>query len=195
MNKVYKKNRIARQQIGILSGLVLLIIVFIFSPYNTLKFLVTNFDYTLLPHFNAFLNSMCVLTLLLAFRSIKKRQIKNHKRFMNATFILSTLFLISYIIYHSGAQHVIFGDIDKNGILSFDEKALLSSYIRGIYLFILITHILCSIIIIPMVLYSFYLGYTLQRKLHKQIVRWTFPIWLYVAISGVTVYLFIRTYY
>ena len=195
MNRIYKKNRIAKQQIGILSGIVLLVLVFIFSPYNTLKPLSVNFDYTLLPHLNAVLNSLCVLTLILAFRSIKNRQIKNHKHFMNATFILSTLFLMSYIIYHIGAQHVIFGDIDKNGILSSHEKSLISSSIRSIYLFILITHILCSIVIIPLVLYSFYLGYTIQRKLHKKIVKWTFPIWLYVAISGVTVYLLIRTYY
>ncbi|MEL7006832.1 MAG: DUF420 domain-containing protein, partial [Bacteroidota bacterium] len=104
------------------------------------------------------------------------------------------LFLVSYIIYHSSSQSVKFGDINGDGSLSVKELEMIGSS-RGAYLFILFSHILLSIGVVPLVLFAFYYALTGKIEKHKKLVRWTFPVWLYVSITGVIVYLMINPYY
>jgi putative membrane protein len=99
---------------------------------------------------------------------------------MITAFALSSLFLICYVIYHYQAP---------------STKFMGEGLIRGVYFFILITHIILAAIVVPFVLLSIYFAITKQFTKHKKIVKWTFPIWLYVAITGVIVYLMISPYY
>jgi putative membrane protein len=133
-----------------------------------------------LPKLNALLNATCSVLLLLSFYFIKKKQINIHKRINITAFCLSALFLISYVTYHWLANETSF---PKDNPL------------RPIYLFILISHIFLAAIVLPLVLFSFYRGLNMQVPKHKKIVRWSFPIWLYVTVTGVIVYFMISPYY
>ncbi|MBC7566285.1 MAG: DUF420 domain-containing protein, partial [Pedobacter sp.] len=110
------------------------------------------------------------------------------------TFILSAIFLIFYIAFHLYEKDTKFGDLDHNGVLSQIELSAVGSA-RYIYFFILATHILLAIIVLPLILISFLRGFSMQIERHKKIVRWAYPVWLYVAVTGVIVYLMISPYY
>ena len=110
------------------------------------------------------------------------------------TFILSALFLVFYIVFHLYEKDTRFGDIDHNGFLSDPEKAAVG-ITRIIYYVILITHIMMAVIVLPLILISFLRGFSMQIERHRKIVRWAYPVWLYVAVTGVIVYLMISPYY
>lgn len=133
-----------------------------------------------LPTLNASINALCTILLLISFYCIKRKQIKTHKRLNITAFLLSCLFLVSYLIFHSTGHETKFGG---------------SGAIRYVYFFILITHIILAAIVLPLILFSFYRGMKMQVEKHRKLVRWSFPIWLYVTISGVLVYLMISPYY
>lgn len=135
---------------------------------------------TFLPKLNAFLNGTCSVLLLLSFYFIRQKKISIHKRINITAFCLSALFLISYVTYHWLANETSF---PKDNPL------------RPVYLFILISHIILAAIVLPLVLFSFYRGLNMQVEKHKKIVRWSYPIWLYVTVTGVIVYLMISPYY
>jgi len=108
--------------------------------------------------------------------------------------MLSAIFLIFYILFHLYEKDTKFGDADYNGIISAAELAAVGAT-RYVYFFILITHILLAIVVLPLILISFLRGFSMQIERHKKIVRWAYPVWLYVAVSGVIVYLMISPYY
>lgn len=135
---------------------------------------------THLPLLNAFINGTCSLLLIASFYFIKKKNISTHKKLNITAFFLSSVFLVSYILYH---------------YFSIEVKFPAGNPLRPIYLVILLTHILCASLILPFILMSFYRGLNMQIEKHKKTVRWTFPIWLYVTITGVIVYLMISPYY
>lgn len=126
---------------------------------------------------NAGLNSLSTVFLLLAFREIKRRDFQKHMRFNLAAFVTSSLFLVSYVVYH----HFV-GDTNFMG----------EGFIRPVYFFILITHIVLSIFVVPLVLASFYYSLSGKFKTHKMVSRWTFPIWLYVSVTGVLVFFMLK---
>jgi putative membrane protein len=134
----------------------------------------------LLPKLNAVLNATCSLLLMSSFYLIKKKKIILHKKLNLTAFFLSTLFLVSYIIFHSYGIETRFPEDNP---------------LRPFYLFILISHIILAAIVLPLVLLSFYFGLTMQVKKHRAITRFSFPVWLYVTVSGVIVYLMISPYY
>jgi putative membrane protein len=113
---------------------------------------------------------------------------------MLVAFALGIIFLISYVIYHAAAPSTMYGDINGDGILSDAEMALLGSS-RTVYLVILLSHIVLATIVVPFVLLAIYYGLADKVQKHRRIVRYTYPIWLYVSISGVVVYLMISRYY
>ncbi len=147
-----------------------------------------------LPLFNASINGTTAIVLVMAVFFIKKGNEKWHKRLMGVSFVLGALFLISYIIYHASVPSTKFGDINGDGIIQPSELAQIGS-MRYIYLGILLSHILMAVAALPFILTAFVYGLKDQRTKHKKIVRFTFPIWLYVSITGVIVYLFISPYY
>jgi len=147
-----------------------------------------------LPTFHAIVNSLTVLVLVAALIAIKKKEIEVHKKLMFTGLILGVFFLLSYVIYHSNVESVKFGDINSDGFVSEYEKANIGNT-RTVYLSILASHILLSIGVVPFVLFAFYYALSNQIDKHRRIVKFTYPIWLYVSITGVIVYLMIKPYY
>jgi len=147
-----------------------------------------------LPKLNALLNGTCSLLLLTSLYFIKQKKITVHKRLNILTFCLSSLFLVSYILFHYLAPETRFGDINGDGKLSASEIAEAGN-VRYIYYVILTSHIILAAGVLPLILLSFYRGLQMQVEKHKKLVRWAFPIWLYVTITGVIVYLMVSPYY
>jgi len=109
-------------------------------------------------------------------------------------FLLSSLFLVCYVTAHYFIPDTKYGDIDHSGILDAAESTAVSG-IKPIYLVILLSHIFLAVVVFPMVLLSLYYGLTDQREKHKKLTRFSYPIWLYVTVTGVVVYLMISPYY
>ncbi|MGB0522165.1 MAG: DUF420 domain-containing protein [Flammeovirgaceae bacterium] len=137
-------------------------------------------DVSFLPSFNAILNTAAAVALIAGLIAIKNKRPELHRAFMMGAFTLSSIFLISYVIYHTQAPATKFGG---------------EGTIRIIYFAILITHIVLAAVIVPLVLLSIYFAISGQLPRHKKIVKWTYPIWLYVAITGPVIYLMISPYY
>lgn len=133
-----------------------------------------------LPVLNAFLNGTCFVLLLCSLYFIRKKDIQTHKKLNLLAVVLSIVFLLSYVLFHYFYS---------------DTRYPEDHPLRSLYLFILTTHILLAAIVLPLVLLSLYRGLTNQVPLHKKIVRWSYPIWLYVTLTGVIVYLMISPYY
>jgi putative membrane protein len=147
-----------------------------------------------LPKLNALLNGICSVLLLISLYFIKQKNIAMHKRINILTFCLSSLFLVSYILFHYLNTETRFGDLNGDGILSPEEKDSVGN-IRYVYYVILTSHIILAAGVLPLILLSFYRGLQMQVEKHKKLVRWTFPIWLYVTVTGVIVYFMIAPYY
>lgn len=147
-----------------------------------------------LPMLNAILNGSCSVLLIFSLMAIRKRNIELHKKLNLTAFALSTLFLLSYVTAHYFIPDTKYGDADHDGVMSAMESASVSG-IKPIYLLILLSHIFLAVLVLPMVLLSFYYGLTDQREKHKKLTRFSYPIWLYVTVTGVVVYLMISPYY
>ncbi len=143
---------------------------------------------------NAIINSIVAILLIAALVAVKSQKFILHKRIMLSAIILSVLFLISYICHHILSGDTKYGDINHDGILSVDEKSLAGN-MRYFYYFILLTHIPLAGIILPFILFTAYRALTADYIRHMKLARITWPIWFYVAITGVIVYLMIRPYY
>ena len=140
-------------------------------------------DYELpifLPPIYSSLNALTAVLLVLALLSIKSNKIKLHQRLMQTCIALSLVFLVMYIAYHMTTDPTTFGG---------------EGYVKSLYFFILISHIILSIALIPLVLISYVRAFQEEFPAHRKISKITFPIWLYVAVTGVVVYLMISPYY
>ena len=140
-------------------------------------------DYDLpifLPPIYATINAITALLLVLALVAIKAKKIQIHQRLMQSCIVLSLVFLVMYIAYHMTTDPTPFGG---------------EGYMKTLYFFILISHIILSIALIPLVLISYVRAFQKEFPAHKKISKITFPIWLYVASTGVIVYLMIAPYY
>ena len=147
-----------------------------------------------LPPIYATTNGITAVVLVWAVLAIKKGNRKLHERLMTFAIILSVAFLIMYVAYHMTADSTKFGDLNHDGILDATESAKVG-VLRLVYFVILITHILLSIAIIPLVLITYVRALAQRFDRHKKIAKITFPIWLYVAVTGVVVFLMISPYY
>lgn len=137
----------------------------------------TGYDVGYLAAVNASLNAASALCLFAGFAAIKAARWKVHRNFMLGAFAFSALFLVSYIIYHT-----FHGDTPFQG----------TGQIRTFYFFILITHIVLSVLALPMILITFTLSLTGRFPLHKRWARWTFPLWAYVSVTGVLVFFLLK---
>ncbi len=152
------------------------------------------FNVHLFAKANAIINSAVAVLLIAGLFTAKQKKYELHKKIMLTAIILSVLFLLSYICHHLFAGETKFGDLDHNGIISDDEK-LQAGSIRMVYYFILITHIPLAGIILPFILFTAYRALTGEYEQHKKLTRITWPVWFYVAVTGVVVYLLISPYY
>lgn len=137
-------------------------------------------DLTFFPSLNAALNTLTFLFLLMAFIMIRNKNVRLHRRFVLAACTTTFLFLISYLLYHSLAPSTHYGG---------------EGFLKYFYYFILITHILLAVVVVPLVLITLKRGLSMQVERHRKIARWTMPIWLYVSLTGVLVYWLISPYY
>lgn len=162
-----------------LSILVPLLVAVMLSP--SFPQINVGFDTSILPKINASINSVVALLLILGLYFIKNKKIREHRNTMLTAFALSACFLISYILYHISTGHTSYCDAGPVP--------------APVYFFVLISHILLSSIIVPLALFSVFRGLSEQYDKHRKIARITFPIWLYVAVTGVLVYLMISPCY
>jgi putative membrane protein len=132
-----------------------------------------------LASLNATYNTIAALSAFMGYRAIKKKQIDRHKRFMLTAFGASCLFLTSYL-----TRIVLYGDTKFPG----------QGGVRWLYLAILISHVLLSIATVPLVLRTLFLGLNMRIEAHRPIARWAYPIWVYVSVTGVIVYLMLYHY-
>lgn len=138
------------------------------------------FDVHVFALINAVINSIVSVLLVAALVAVKKKNYVQHKNIMLAAMVLSVLFLVSYI-----AHHLLAGETKYGG----------GGMLKSIYYFILLTHIPLAAIILPFILFTAYRGLTGEYANHKKLAKYTWPLWLYVSITGVLVYLFISPYY
>ncbi len=132
-----------------------------------------------LPYVNAFLNSLAALFLIFGYVAIKNGNVKFHIKFMSLATLSSTLFLVSYLSYHH---------------FHGDTKFIAHGLIRPIYFFILISHILLSVALVPMALMTIYNAISMNFITHKKWAKWTFPVWLYVSVTGVVIVFILKIF-
>ena len=132
-----------------------------------------------LPALNALLNSTSAVLLLFGYQAIRQRDFSRHMKFNLTAFVTSSFFLISYVIYHN-----------FHGSTPFPGEGI----IRPIYFFILISHIILSALVMPLILTSFYLAFSGKLKLHRKVSKVTLPVWLYVSVTGVMIFFLLRAY-
>lgn len=193
-----KKDTLYLVIIGVLSvSIPIAVALLLFIP-QTGK--LGDLDVSFLPHLNAVLNSATAMALVVGWLLIRNKnlpyeqRLAYHRTAMMSAFVLSSVFLVSYVIYHYQAPSTRFGDLNHNGIVEEAEKLAIGG-IRYGYYFLLLTHIVLAAIVVPFVLLAIYFAFTKQYVKHTKTTKFTFPIWLYVAVSGVIVYLMISPYY
>jgi len=168
--------RLQNRLIWIVSFLVPAIVAALFF----LPVLEIGTDVSMLPALNASINATVSILLILGVWFIKKGKIQQHRACMIGAFGLSALFLVSYVIYHSATESTPYGG---------------DGWIRAIYFIILLSHIILAAIILPLILITLSRALSNRFDKHKKIARITFPLWLYVSVTGVIVYLMISPYY
>lgn len=149
---------------------------------------------TFLPPIYATINGVTAVLLVAAVQAVRRGNRQLHENLMKVAIGCSLAFLVMYVAYHMTADSTLYGDIDHDWVISDAERAARGS-IYYVYLFILISHILLSIAIIPMVLVTYVRALGQRFDRHRRLGRITYPIWLYVAVTGVVVYLMISPYY
>ena len=152
------------------------------------------FDVHVFAVFNACVNSLVSLLLIIAMVAVKQQKYQLHKKLMLAAMILSIAFLISYVSHHLLTGDTRFGDSNHDNIVDPSELLAVGN-MRIIYFVILITHIFLAAVILPFILFSTYRAMIAEWPQHRKIAKITWPIWLYVSITGVVVYIMISPYY
>ncbi len=165
------RERLALPVIGVVSALVVLSVGYLLLGRQT--GMQGGHEVSVLPALNAFLNGTCAVLLTIGYLFIRRKQVTAHKTCMLAALGVSTLFLVSYVIYHYQAGSVAFEG---------------TGFIRPVYFTLLISHIVLAACIVPLALVTIYRAWSEQFDKHKRIARWTLPIWLYVSVTGVIVY-------
>ena len=155
---------------------VLVAILYYFMPDRK----ALDIDLRFIPKMNAFINFTVSVLLVFGLYFIKQKEIKKHQFVMGTAFALSVLFLIFYVVYHFAYPPTKYGG---EGVL------------KMIYLFVLLTHIVLAAVVVPFVLFSFYFALTEQIEKHRKLSKITWPIWFYVSVTGVIVYMLISPYY
>ncbi len=162
-----------------ISVFVFIVVVILNRKFITVTIETPSFVFYL-PALNATINGLCSLLLLVSLYQIKRKNIELHKKINIATFCLSSLFLVSYILFHYFVKETSYGG---------------QGAMKYVYYVILISHIFLASIVLPLILFSFNAGLKMDVERHRKLVRYTYPIWLYVTITGVIVYLMISPYY
>lgn len=179
-------------------GLIWIVSIIIFLVIASLSRIRVNVSLGFDPHIfalvNALVNSLVVLSLVAALIAVKTKHYLLHKKIMLTAIVLSVIFLLSYIAHHLLTGDTRFGDLNHDGILSEVERQQAGG-LRYFYYILLLTHIPLAAVILPFILFTAYRALSGNYFAHKRLARITWPIWLYVAITGVIIYLLVKPYY
>ena len=176
-------NQKAKKVIGLLTAVVMGLVFLMYSGFGVKEWFDASFpgfDKSRLPFLNALFNSLVFICLLSAFRAIKNKNIQVHRRFIYVACTLSTLFLLNYVFYLMISETTKYGG---------------DGFMRVLYFIILATHVILAAVSFPFIVYTAFLGQTMQVESHRKLAKYVFPVWLYVASTGVIVYLMISPYY
>jgi putative membrane protein len=169
-----EKEKLYKKAVIIISVAIPVVVALLFGVK------IEGYDFSYLPAVYASINALTAVLLLLARWYISKGNRQAHARLMKTSMLLSAAFLVMYVIYHMTSDSTPYGG---------------EGFLRYAYYFILITHILLSLAVVPLVLFAFLYAITSKFELHKKVVRYAYPVWLYVAVTGVVVYVMISPYY
>lgn len=153
------------------------------------------FNVHIFAKINAIINTMVTILLVAGLIAVKLKKYLLHKRIMLTALVLSLIFLISYVCHHLLAGDTRFGDLNHDGFVTDNELLVMDSGLRKFYFFILMTHIPLAAIVMPFVLFTAYRALIAEFPRHKKLARITWPIWIYVSITGVLAYMLISPYY
>ena len=190
----WQRNDKKARNLIIVFSIVVFAVISVLGRYNLAGKIELPFDVHVFALANAVINATVALLLLAGLFAVKSKNYLLHKRIMLTAMVLSVLFLVSYICHHLLAGEAIYGDTDGVRGLSDAERAAAGSR-RTLYLFILATHIPLAGLALPFILFAAYRALTGDYEKHKKIVRIIWPVWFYVAVTGVIVYLMINPYY
>lgn len=151
-------------------------------------------DLGFLPAVNATLNSLVAVALVIAVVAVRRGRIGWHRSAMTTALVLSAVFLLGYVAYHFTTAETLFGDADGNGVVDAGEREQ-AGLLRPFYLALLGSHIVLAAISLPFILMTFIAAWSHRFGLHRRLVRWVFPVWLYVALTGPACYFLLRPYY
>lgn len=189
---VLKKNdKLAAILIGVVSVVVFLAVAVLAQVKVEVDL---GFDVHVFALINAVINSLVSVLLLAGLWAVKQKKFVLHKQLMIAAIVLSVLFLLSYIAHHLFAGETRYGDLNHDEVIDATEKAAAGS-MRMVYYLILITHIPLAGVILPFILFTAYRALIGEYEVHKKLTRITWPVWFYVAVTGVIVYIMISPYY
>ncbi len=188
---IEKNDRKAKILIWTVSIIVFVAVAFL-SKYKLIIDL--GFNPHLFAKANAIINSVVAFLLLAGLVTIKQKKYSLHKMIMLSAMALSILFLLCYIGHHLLAGETRYGDINHDGLID-DAESLQAGGLRTLYYIILVTHIPLAAIILPFILFAAYRALTGEYEQHKKLTRITWPVWFYVAVTGVIVYNMISPYY
>lgn len=189
-----QKNDKRAKQLIIAFSIIVFAAVTILGRYNLAGKVNFSFDVHLFALANAIINGTVALLLLAGLFSVKQKEFVLHKKIMIAAMLLSVLFLLSYICHHLFAGETMYGDTDSIKGLSESERAVAGNT-RIVYLILLATHIPLAGLALPFILFAAYRALTGEYEQHKKMVRFIWPVWFYVAVTGVVIYIMIHPFY
>jgi putative membrane protein len=188
-----KNDKLANRLIWAVS-IIVFIAVAGMSRVNLSKVVTLPFNVHVFATINAIVNSLVAILLVAGIITAKNKNYAMHKKIMLSAITLSIVFLVSYICHHLLAGDTKYGDLDHDAVLSLNEKMMAGST-RYVYYALLLTHIPLAAIILPFILFTAYRALTGEYEKHKKLVRFTWPVWFFVAVSGVVVYWMISPFY
>jgi len=175
MNNYQERPELAKKLIPI-SYVLSAVVILLIGVMGRIK-IDLGVDFSALPAFHSFMNALTFFILLLALYFVKNKNIEAHKKTMFAAMIASSIFLVTYVLYHITTEPT-----------SFCKEGAIKTF----YIILLISHVILAAVIFPFILVSFIRGISYQIEKHKKLVRWVYPIWLYVTITGPILYLMLR---
>lgn len=183
-----EKNNTVKRTIVFISILIPILVSILFSVK------IPGINLSFLPPIYVSINAITAVLLVWALVAIKKKNIALHERLMKISMLLTLLFLIGYVAYHITSESAVFGDVNGDGIRDAQEKLAVGNSLY-VYLFILTSHIVLTPFITPLVLFTFLFAYQKDFQKHRKLAHFAWPVWLYIAVTGVIIYLMNSPYY
>ena len=177
----------------VISVLVLILVGLMRQPELKIE-LPPGIDFKFLPPIHAALNTGVAILLVAAVIAVKAGRIRVHKALILGAMGLSVLFLLGYVAYHFTNDETIYGDLNGDGLVDPEEFQKVGN-MRYVYVVLLITHIIAAGVSLPLILMTFTAAWTNHFRKHRNMARWVFPLWLFVAVTGPICYWMLRPYY